>query len=94
MSKKPKPTEISLEEFLAERIDNLRHELAHANNAVTNHTRGLNQARELQMACTYRIDELEHLRTSLTPTGAIHDQEGEETQTPGSPENPEAITET
>ena len=67
--KKEKPTadsptgeELPLEAFLNQRIEVLKHELAHASNSVQTHSRALETARLLQQSYLYRIDELERLQ--------------------------------
>jgi len=51
--------------FITTRIDSLRHELSHANNAIRTHTQSLQAAQDLKAAALYRIDELEYLQEGL-----------------------------
>ena len=73
--------------FITTRIDSLRHELSHANNAIRTHTQSLQAAQELKAAALYRIDELEYLQEGLglTPTPETPNVPKKETKkTPGS----------
>ncbi len=85
-SKTANVEELSLEDFLTKRIDNLKHELAHANNAIHTHTQKLQAAQEVKQAAIYRIDELEQLQSglSLKPPEPPNAPQTEKQKTPGS----------